>query len=224
MELNQITQMTDQWVTDNLLPNTHLPLFISDTNNVVHAKPRKANGKYYLPLSTGVQTLLLEIRDTLKRSHTNGQSMEGMLYCLYTINNNITPVPLYFGISHYHSNNGKVNTLWRNGYRYARFANATGSHIWNLSSLTCSGFQDKECHAYANWVHRLFESPFTHNRPRLNSIVYFWGTAWGPDSQSIVKTLGHTPLFVEETILIWLFCRRLPLSLLNSETSLHYFS
>lgn len=197
------------WVSRNLMSRrTHIPVF-NETALVVRVKPVGATPGVLCRHPRFDKELTI-ITDAVLADF--GKGAEGMLYCLYALDNG-APIPMYVGISRATGHTGKLSSLFRNPRKKPRFDDYDGYHIGDLSTQVIPGYAKKKAYKKV-WADRMFSNAPNHS-PRLRQHIYFWGTAWGATSISAIAHLGHTPLFLEETILVHAFRTGYPGVLLN---------
>jgi len=198
------------WVGENLQKHTqHIPVFESE-GLVVKINKRKAGGHGVLSRTNLFDEELAKITDTVRLDY--GKGVDGMLYCLYTIEEN-EPVPIYVGIARAIGHTGKLSVLFMNSRKKPRFDDYDGYHIGDLSTQIVPGYTKmKACKKV--WADHMFSNAPSLN-PKLCKEVYFWGKAWSTSDMSVVSNLGHTPLFLEESLLVHAFRTAYPNRLLN---------
>jgi hypothetical protein len=131
-------------------------------------------------------------------------------------------LPLYVGrAGRYGRGSGNVSAnllnIENNTGKFARWGSNYAYHIGDLSAAACPGHSDaKITPKYQRWAERLFHS-VPDERPRLRRPVFFWCTAWSPDSPSIWPEFGTTSLAFEEYLLIGVASVLFPDTLLNTE-------
>jgi len=198
-----------QWVNNHLVQsNVHIPLFKTD-GLTVEVDRRIAPG--VLCRSAQVDDKLSSITDTVVAGFQRG--VEGMLYCLYTLDSN-GPAPVYVGIARAAGHSGRLSSLFRSPRKKPRFDDYDGYHIGDLSTQVIPGYVRKKAYKKV-WADRLFANA-PSMRPELRLPVYFWGKYWSQGDISAIPSLGHTSLLLEERILIEALNAAFPGKLLNA--------
>ncbi len=202
-------QTAHTWLAGNLPSGTSdIPVF--DCNGlVVNVRPLAQTA--VLCRSTRLDQALAAITDVVRADY--GSGVEGMLYCLY-VREGEHPVPVYVGIARAIGQSGAPSAFFANARRKPRFDDYDGYHIGDLSTQVVPGHAKPKAYKKV-WADRLFSNAPSMT-PLLRTPVYFWGKAWTPSDVSAATCLGHTPLFVEESLLTHAFRAAFLRKLLNA--------
>jgi hypothetical protein len=150
-----------------------------------------------------------------------GSPFEGVLYMMLWLDGDLVE-PLYIGrAGRYGRGAGSVSANLKNietdRGKFARWESGYAYHIGDLSAAACPNHTSaRRAPKYARWAERLFVA-VPEERPTLHRPVYFWCTAWSPDSSSIWREFGATSLAFEEYLLIGVASLLFPQTLLNTE-------
>ena len=187
------------WVSKNIGRTNieHIPL-LGEKDGCAITREHGNRCNHLLARSERLEMKLDAIKQDLIRRESHGA--EGMLYCIYKRVNGDS-IPVYIGISHLRGRGDNRSSLWRESYKYARFGDSSGSHIWDLSTNVCQGHK-KKVKSKRTWAKILFGQD-ANDELKIIDHLFVWCSAWIPESQSIFTDFGHTPLFVEEALLTW---------------------
>lgn len=183
----------EQWLA-RVQEGPSLPLLETEEDNVT-AKLDSGDGR--ITRSQALTRRLREIRDGVQAEADkhSAPSTEGICYLIYRIDDQQCVEPVYVGIAQTAGKKNPLSALFRSGW--LRFADTfrSGGHIGKLNDSMFDSKSD-----YKHWCAALFkcDSP-----PKLRRPVFVDVEAWTERSQSVLSQLGHTPLFVEESIRIW---------------------
>nr|WP_217346322.1 hypothetical protein [Noviherbaspirillum sp. L7-7A]MBV0880729.1 hypothetical protein [Noviherbaspirillum sp. L7-7A] len=162
------------------------------------------------------------IRKVASTVMQEGSRSEGMLYMMHWRENSGRIVPLYIGrAGKYGKGGGNISAnllgIETDMSKFARWGSGYAYHIGDLSAAACPGHaSEKVVQKYRRWAQRLFSDAPTLT-PTLRRPVYFWATAWTPDSYNIWNDFGSCFLSFEEYLLIGVASELFPDVLLNNE-------
>jgi hypothetical protein len=127
---------------------------------------------------------------------------QGICYLIYSRGNDRQVEPLYVGIAERAGKKRAVSSLFDAKSGWMRFGHepTSNGHLGNLNK-TLLGLDKKE--RYAHWVDALTVKAEHGNGVLLLKKVFVHIEAWTPEKVSIVPELGHTPLYVEEKLRLW---------------------
>lgn len=209
MNKSDWTQASSQWLAGNLpRGRPHIPVFDSDGLAV---KVRQLGNAGVLCRSGRFDNELATITDAVRAGFTSG--VEGMLYCLYVLEEEQT-APVYVGIASANGKAGNLSSLFASVRKKPRFDDYDGYHIGDLSTQVVPGYVKPKAYKKV-WADRLFANA-PSMKPLLRTPVYFWGKAWDATDTSVAACLRHTPLFLEEHLLVHAFRTAFPGKLLNA--------
>ncbi len=218
MMSEQKLALWDRFCTEHRIQETGVQLFASDDSARVASAPFGKDGRLILRRSPEMEALVIrEVGRTLSADTRN----EGLLYMMYWQEKGRV-LPLYIGrAGKYGKGSGNISAnllnIDRDTSKFARWGSGYAYHIGDLSAAACSGHGgDKLVRKYQRWAQRLFlDAPAP--TPTLRRPVYFWTTAWNPDSFSIWPELGSCFLAFQEYLLIGVAAQLFPDVLLNDE-------
>jgi hypothetical protein len=164
----------------------------------------------------------LIIREVNRVLSSSALASEGLLYMMHWREDSGRVIPLYIGrAGKYGKEGGNISanllSIERDTSKFARWGSGYAYHIGDLSAAACTGHEsDKLVKKYHRWAQRLFrDAPAP--MPTLRRPVYFWATAWHPDSYSIWPEFGSCFLAFQEYLLIGVAAQLFPDALLNDE-------
>jgi hypothetical protein len=210
MTQNDWTEAADRWLELHIGEGRdHHALFDSDKLVVkIHGTTPSKPG--VLARTAEVDADLATITDRVRDGYQAG--VEGMLYALYTLESG-RPVPIYVGIARATGKRGGLSSLFKSTRKKPRFDDYDGYHIGDLSTQVVPGYAKPKAYKRV-WAEQMFTNA-PDPAPMLRTEVYFWGRAWEAGDSSVLPTLGHTPLHLEEALLIHTFRQRFPGKLMN---------
>jgi hypothetical protein len=195
-----------------------VPLFETQGGCVV-TRAQGHDHRLILARSAAMEALVVrEVRRVL----AEGSRFEGVLYMMLWKGERGLVEPLYVGrAGRYGRGAGNVSANLKNietdRGKFARWGSGYAYHIGDLSAAACPNHAPaKRVPKYARWAERLFVA-VPEAQPKLRRDVYFWCTAWAPDSPSIWREFGATSLAFEEYLLIGVASLLFPATLLNTE-------
>lgn len=200
-----------------------VPLFDADGGGRVVAERFGRDGRLVLRRSAAMEDLLAaEVERTVAAPASGPATLEGVLYLMHWREPSGRVLPLYvWRAGRYGRGGGNVSAnllaICANAGKFARWGSNYAYHIGDLSAASCPGHAPvKLTPKYRRWAERLFlDAPAP--RPTLRRPVFFWATAWGPDSYSIWAEFGACSLAFEEYLLIGVASELFPDVLLNDE-------
>jgi len=200
----------DRWLEHHIGEGRdHHALFDSDKLVVrIHGTTPSKPG--VLARTAEVDADLAAITDRVRDGYQAG--VEGMLYALYTLEGG-KPVPIYVGIARAIGKTGGLSSLFTSSRKKPRFDDYDGYHIGDLSTQVVPGYAKPKAYKRI-WADQMFTNA-PDPAPTLRTEVYFWGSGWKARDGSVVPLLGHTPLHLEELLLIHAFRLRFPDRLMN---------
>jgi hypothetical protein len=208
----------DRFCSAHGIQHAGVPLFACDDGGRIACEPFGKDGRSILRRSPDMEALIVrEVRKTLSRDTRN----EGLLYMMHWRDGGRI-VPLYIGrAGKYGKGGGNVSAnlldIERDTSKFARWGSGYAYHIGDLSAAACTGHADgKVVRKYQRWAQRLFCDAPTPT-PTLRRPVYFWATAWNPQSYSIWPDFGSCALAFQEYLLIGVAAQLFPDVLLNDE-------
>lgn len=209
----------DQFCKEHRIYDTGVPLFKHDASGRVSSAPFGKDGRYILCRSPEMEEMIRHVTRVIREE---GSLSEGMLYMMYWREESGRIVPLYIGrAGKYGKGGGNISAnlldIERDISKFARWGSGYAYHIGDLSAAACPGHSPaKVVQKYRRWAYRLFcDAPAL--TPTLRRPVYFWATAWGPESYNIWHEFGPCFLSFQEYLLIGVASELFPDVLLNNE-------
>lgn len=185
-----------EWFDTLTAPND-MPLFQTDVDCVTPTLSDRGG----LQRSTNLTSELKRIRKTVRPSQSQPSASlpEGILYFIYRRQNEAIVDPLYVGIAECVGKNGTLSALFKTGWmRFDHRPNSNG-HIGRLTEAV----SDK-AHAYSAWVQSMFLPTEEKIVLTLKSPIFVKILLWDEHCRSAYSKLGHTPLYVEEKLRLWI--------------------
>jgi hypothetical protein len=218
MKSEQKLALWDRFCAEHQIAEAGVPLFASDSDGRVASTSFGRDGRLVLRRSPEMEALIVrEVRKILSADTAN----EGLLYMMHWREEGRV-VPLYVGrAGKYGKGGGNISAnlqdIEHDTSKFARWGSGYAYHIGDLSAAACTGHGDaKVVRKYQRWAQRLFRNAPAAT-PTLRRPVYFWATAWGPDSYSIWPGFGSCYLAFQEYLLIGVAAQLFPDILLNDE-------
>jgi len=209
----------DGFCREHRVRESGVPLFACDSAGKVVAAPFGKDGRMILQRSSEMEALV--VREVRKILSADAQH-DGLLYMMHWREDSGRIAPLYIGrAGKYGKGGGNISAnivgIERDTSKFARWGSGYAYHIGDLSAAACIGHgPDKVVKKYDRWAQRLFCDAPTSS-PTLRRPVYFWATAWNPESYSIWPDFGSCFLAFQEYLLIGVAAQLFPDVLLNDE-------
>jgi len=200
-----------------------VPLFDCDVQGRAVAVPFGQNRRLVLRRSAAMEALLVrQVERVMADPSTGGLGLEGVLYMMHWRDSAGRVLPLYIGrAGKYGKGHGNLSanlvSIRTNTGKFARWGSNYAYHIGDLSAAACPGHDAGRCSPkYRRWAARLFvDAPSLAPAPR--EPVWFWATAWGPQSHSIWADFEPCSLAFQEYLLIGVASELFSGVLLNEE-------
>lgn len=208
----------DRFCAEHGILENGVPLFVRDDEGRVVTAPFGKDGRLILQRSPEMEALVVrEVGKILSAA----VRIEGLLYMMHWREKGRV-VPLYIGrAGKYGKGGGNISAnlmnIERDTSKFARWGSGYAYHVGDLSAAACTGHgAGKVVNKYQRWAQRLFrDAPAA--TPTLRRPVYFWATAWHPESYSIWPDFGSCFLSFQEYLLIGVAAQLFPDILLNDE-------
>lgn len=218
MKNEQKMTLWGRFCAEHRIREASVLLFACDNGGRVASAPFGRDGRLILRRSLEMEALIVrEVGSTLSIDTRN----EGLLYMMHWLEEGRV-IPLYIGrAGKYGKGAGNISAnlldIERDTSKFARWGSGYAYHIGDLSAAACPGHgSGKLQKKYHRWAQRLFlDAPAA--TPTLRRPVYFWATAWNPDSYSIWPEFGSCSLSFQEYLLIGVAAQVFPHVLLNDE-------
>lgn len=183
---------------DAIATQNDIPLFFTEANGVTPMLSEEG----LLQRSVAFTEALTTLRNSVIAAYSQKkpQPPEGICYLVYRRIEEGVVDPLYVGMAECVGKKGTISALFKR-HGWMRFDHKLGSkgHIGNLNEAI-----NHSKHSYSHWIEAMFEEGYKAANLALKAPVYVHIDIWNSESQSVIKELGHTPLFVEEKLRLWI--------------------
>jgi|GEM_PF-2450373 hypothetical protein len=195
MKTEEALSIVNRWVAENLKEETLL--FKADPEGSCDVS---VDLQQLVRRSEELTRKLVDIKKQIRGQCLEQRCPEGICYFIYRRNDEKQVEPLYIGISETIGKKRKVSSLFTGGWaRFGEELNSNG-HIGNINEVIhCRGAR------YKHWCDRLFEPGYSPGKVTLSKPVYVGIDLWRSDSCSMLKSLGHTSLKLEEMLRLHLW-------------------
>lgn len=184
---------------NTLMATNDMPLFHTEVDCVTPI----LSDHGLLQRSTDLTSELGRMRKTVVQSHEQQDAPlpEGILYFIYRRQDDGVVDPLYVGIAECVGKKGTLSALFKAGWMRFDHRPKSKGHIGNLNEAASN-----KAHAYSAWLQSMFLPAAENGVLTLKSPIFVKIELWYGHSQSALRELGHTPLFVEEKLRLWILC------------------